>query len=400
MKAGFRMMDSDIHVEEPSHFLTEYLDEPYRSKTRVFNERQPGEVALRIVYELDGKRFGGKRTAESQASGGNAILTRAQRKPPLHAYRDLDVNDLLNGMDVEGLDVGVVFPSRGNGLMALFENISPDHGNAIAQAYNSWMHDFCGVNGKRLKPSAILNYMDPVAAAAEARRAAEELGAVAFSAPCTVVNGHQPHDAFYDPLWTELNRLGVPICYHPSGAPSQEGSPKRLIGQLNSGTIEHSVFNPFCNMMNVASFTVGGIFERFPNLKAGFLETGASWTVWLLSRLDDQWELFGPDESWSLSMKPSEYFRRQGWVAVEPDEENVKYVVDYLGEDRVVVSTDFPHPDCKYPEAMNQFVALEGITDPVKQKILWDNCAGLYNLDLETADRRLASDRATSQRPR
>jgi predicted TIM-barrel fold metal-dependent hydrolase len=48
----------------------------------------------------------------------------------------------------------------------------------------------------------------------------------------------------------------------------------------------------------------------------------------------------------------SDYFRRQGWINCEPDEPNLQGVVDYLGADRLLWASDFPHPDAKYPGAV------------------------------------------------
>lgn len=383
MKAGYRIIDSDLHVQEPSHFLNDYLSEPYRGKTRVYNKAAPGAVN-QVVYELDGQAY---RSRPNYGGDGGAIQRLKERRPPPYAFRELDVKDLLAGMDAEGLDVAVVFPTHGFGLMSIAaEELDPDYGAGLASAYNNWMRDFCSADSKRLKPTAVVNLRDSIQAAAEARRAVEELGAVAVVTTVNVLNGHQPHDGFYDPLWQELNRLGAPICFHPTTHRPREGVMKRFGDQPDiSATIAHAVTNPSFNMMNVASFTAGGIFERFPNLRAGFLETSASWAAWLLWRLDDHWDMFGPDERWTLPMKPSEYFRRQGWVAAEPEEEPVKYLLDYIGEDNVVISTDFPHPDSIWPEAMNEFLELEGISQRAKQKILWDNPTRLYSLDPDTA---------------
>ena len=79
-------------------------------------------------------------------------------------------------------------------------------------------------------------------------------------------------------------------------------------------------------------------------------------------------------------MAPSEYFKRQCFASAEPDEEPVKYVVDYLGNDRLVFSTDFPHGDSKFPEAIDSFLQLP-ISDDDKRKILWDNCAYYYGIE-------------------
>ncbi len=76
-------------------------------------------------------------------------------------------------------------------------------------------------------------------------------------------------------------------------------------------------------------------------------------------------------------MARSAYFKRQCVVSVEPDEVTVKQVIDYMGGDQIVFSTDYPHGDSKYPAAVDHFLKLP-IADSDKKKILWDNCASYY----------------------
>ena len=80
-----------------------------------------------------------------------------------------------------------------------------------------------------------------------------------------------------------------------------------------------------------------------------------------------------------LRMAPSDYFKRQCFVSVECDEASVKYVLDAIGDDRLVFSTDFPHGDSKFPRAVESFFQLS-IPEEGKRKILWDNCAAYYGL--------------------
>jgi uncharacterized protein len=80
-----------------------------------------------------------------------------------------------------------------------------------------------------------------------------------------------------------------------------------------------------------------------------------------------------------LSMPPSKYFRRQGFCAVECDEEFVAHVVAAVGDDNLVTTTDYPHGDAKYPKAMDRFLALP-LSEQSKKKILWDNALRLYAL--------------------
>jgi predicted TIM-barrel fold metal-dependent hydrolase len=51
-----------------------------------------------------------------------------------------------------------------------------------------------------------------------------------------------------------------------------------------------------------------------------------------------------------------------------------------MGADYFVVSTDYPHSDGAFPDAMKEFFGLP-FTGEVRRKILWDNCARLYNID-------------------
>ncbi len=77
-------------------------------------------------------------------------------------------------------------------------------------------------------------------------------------------------------------------------------------------------------------------------------------------------------------MKPSAYFRRQGWVSVDCEETPLKYAIDYLGtSDNIIFSTDFPHVDAQFPKSSDEFLTLP-ISDEDKRKILWDNCARFY----------------------
>jgi predicted TIM-barrel fold metal-dependent hydrolase len=85
-----------------------------------------------------------------------------------------------------------------------------------------------------------------------------------------------------------------------------------------------------------------------------------------------------------LKESPIELFKRQCWVSIEPDEEPAKYAIDYIGNDQLVFSTDYPHGDSRYPEAVDAFLEL-GITEEDKRKILWDNCARFYKVGVPAA---------------
>jgi predicted TIM-barrel fold metal-dependent hydrolase len=67
-------------------------------------------------------------------------------------------------------------------------------------------------------------------------------------------------------------------------------------------------------------------------------------------------------------------------VAADAEETFLAHVIDVLGNDRIVFSTDYPHPDSKFPHAVSSFLALENVDDASKRRILWDNALALYGV--------------------
>ena len=83
-------------------------------------------------------------------------------------------------------------------------------------------------------------------------------------------------------------------------------------------------------------------------------------------------------------MLPSEYFKRQCYIALDVDEEPAIHAVNDMGAEYFVVSSDYPHPDGAFPEALQAFFGM-ALTDEQRKKILWDNCARLYAIPTPAA---------------
>ena len=187
----------------------------------------------------------------------------------------------------------------------------------------------------------------------EARRSVTEFGAVAVIGTPNPVNGQHLHDDAVEPLWDALEELNVPIGFHPTGNTSlKDDAGRRYVGHANFHPIAHAIRNPVELMGAIASLTTGGVMERHPKLRAAFLEGTAGWLPWWLWRLDDQWEKFGPGCEKPLSMLPSEYFKRQCYIALDVDEEPAVHAVNDMGAEYFVVSSDYPHSDGAFPDAM------------------------------------------------
>ena len=378
-KGGYRIIDSDMHIMEPPDLWQRYTDKKYRGQAQV-GVTSANVRDLRTTHP-DGRPWGSTSQGVRAAGVGNPNrpgghnYERNQRLYADHAARGWSTDAQLEAMDVEGLDVAVLFPTRG--LHTLAEpHMEPGLAAALARAYNDWLYDFCAPAPDRLIGAAMISPFDMDDAVAEVERAVKELGFRAVFMRSNQMTDKPWHDPFYDPLWSALEEHGVAIGFHESSS-----SGARQVGEhFEPNFMLRRVFaQPVEQMMALASFCGGGVLERHPRLRAAFLEANCAWAPWLLWRLDEAYEreadVFVPE----LAMAPTEYFKRQCWVSVEPDEEPAKYAIDWVGGDRMVFSTDYPHGDSKYPEAVSSFIEL-GISDEEKRKILWDNCASLYNL--------------------
>jgi predicted TIM-barrel fold metal-dependent hydrolase len=135
------------------------------------------------------------------------------------------------------------------------------------------------------------------------------------------------------------------------------------------------------NMGACMDLIVGGVLERHPKLRVVFLESGAGWAPWWLERMDEHWAgYFGPVDAPYLRTKPSAYFSRQCYISTEVDERFTTHVIEAFGDGCVTLGSDYPHGDGKYPHAIEEFLALETLSEVQKRKILWDNPARLYGL--------------------
>jgi len=130
--------------------------------------------------------------------------------------------------------------------------------------------------------------------------------------------------------------------------------------------------------MAFASLLEGGVLERHPRLRVGFLEAGCGWVPYWLWRLDERWENVAHEVAETVTMRPSDYFRRQCWVSLEADEPYLGELIDFVGADRVVFASDYPHPD-HMPDLTDTLVALEDrLTSATLGRILDDNARALY----------------------
>jgi predicted TIM-barrel fold metal-dependent hydrolase len=390
---GDVIADSDLHVMEPPDLWQRYIDPAFRHAAPVGLTEMRRDMRVRVKSRvlLRGGSVRPMRTEPTEGKTGwrkehEAVYAGAEA-------RGWDAASQVEAMDAEGLDLAVLFPSRGLFVLGLdtvdrmgTDGLEPDFAAAIARAYNDWLHDFAAFAPERMFGAGMLAPHDVGAAVEEARRCVEELGfkCVFLSPGC--VDRRPWHHPAYDPLWAEIERLGVPLAFHGGG--QNHLTPDFSLQIFDELMLWHTFSQPLGIMATVASLTGGGVLERFPRLRVALLEGNCAWAPWLFHRLDEHYEWVGWYEAPDLTRKPSEYFRRNCWLSIEADEEPARQYIEWFGDDNLVFSTDYPHGDSKYPHAVEAFAKLP-IPEASRRKILGENWSRLYGVPL----RKLAPER-------
>jgi predicted TIM-barrel fold metal-dependent hydrolase len=191
-------------------------------------------------------------------------------------------------------------------------------------------------------------------------------GAKALLVPSRCPRGHAPSHVGLDPVWAIAQQAGLPVVFHVGGGGEllspdyfKNGLPAEKDfhgGEENFRSIDYMAI-PYPPMQTVATLILDGVLERFPRLMIGVIEQGASWVPGWMRTLDSAFEAFRRHEQrlQKLSMKPSEYVRRQLRVTPYPTED-VGWIIENAGPEICLFSSDYPHVEggrnpCKRFEA-------------------------------------------------
>lgn len=381
-KQGFRVIDSEPHLQEPYDLWAKDLPAAFRNRFELIPPPQ-GHLELGFTSH---ERIGDKvvmrrgRDAEGRAPGDSFVRNQGLRRwtttPHLaEIHSGYGTPELfLEGFDTEGIDIGVVMPTLGSHVLA-YNDYDPPLALVLCQVYNNWAHEFTQAAPDRFKFWGEVPPHDAELAAEEARRCVESLGAVGITiasetGPSAGGARHFVNDDDLAPLWEELNRLQVPVGLHGFGRGGR-GDHHHRTDWLTRFSGPHA--------QAVAGLIFGGVLDTYPNIKPVFMEAGANGVPAMLERMDDDWYTYGPDADFKLEMWPSEYYKSRCYT-VTRDEGLLRFSIEYLGDDHLLFSTDYPHHDCAFPDAVKKFVEMDKVSDESKRKILWDNGAKLFGL--------------------
>jgi uncharacterized protein len=281
----------------------------------------------------------------------------------------------LADLDRDGLDAEIIY-----GCLMINDLIADGEHRAWAnKVYNDWAADFAKrADPNRVFPLAVIPNNNPLVAAAEVRRCARmgvKGGDLAFKRMSVPLYHHD-----WYPLWEAAAECQFPISFHSTGFKGLRApdTPQMEKEYLLEWRLVRSALFQLDGMEVLVSLITSGACEQYPELKFVLGESGVTWIPYVLDRLDTEYE----DRARGLgfSMKPSDYFRRQGYTTYQQDQ-YIEPSIPLVGEDNIIWGADYPHPDCIWPESRQHIEKnLGALPERVRRKITCDNVVKLYHL--------------------
>ena len=239
---------------------------------------------------------------------------------------------------------------------------------------NEWLADFCDTHPDRYAGLACIPNAPVEAAVDEMKRVIKRGGVRGLE----IANSHDIvplWDPQWNPVWEVANEAALPVHFHTVGERRPDFT--KLPPQL--ARVERAVHISGFQIYiatTLISLIFGGVLEHYRDIKIVIGESGIGWIPYVLDRMDAEWE--DQFKDLSLTMQPSEYWRRQCRATYQTDRIGVK-LLDDLGHDTIMWGSDFAHPDGVWPDS-SEFIDRElGHLPPeVRHKIVCENAGKLY----------------------
>ncbi|MGI9028646.1 MAG: amidohydrolase family protein, partial [Ilumatobacteraceae bacterium] len=132
-----------------------------------------------------------------------------------------------------------------------------------------------------------------------------------------------------------------------------------------------------------ATMIFDGVLERFPGLRIGVIEQGAIWMPSWMRQMESAFDAFARHEErlQALSLRPSEYVRRQVRATPYPTED-VGWIIEQAGAEIPLFSSDYPHVEGGR-RPIERFEASLGATgDDARRAFYHDNFVDLMGAGL------------------
>ncbi len=370
--------DADSHVMETPDWLFPYADPGIRERMQPLyvSTVKPGEESF--IDELRRRHAEPEYRARDEAE----IMLRKNWR----ATGSFIKEDRSRALDLLGFSSQLVFNTFASRPLQQAEHGEDvEFAYGFARAHNRALVDFCSLD-KRLLPTGYIPLRDFERAAAMAREAIE-MGCKALLVASACPRGHSPSHVGLDAVWVQAQEADLPILLHVSGG-GQLLDPNYFVNGLppvpdfhggaeNFRSVDYMAI-PFPPMQTLATMIIDGVFDRFPKLRCGVIEQGASWLPGWMRQLDSALDAFYKNEErlQQLSLRPSEFIRRQIRVTPYPSED-VGWIISQAGEELCLFSSDYPHVEGgRHP--LKRFEATTAaLSERAKQRFYCDNFVDL-----------------------
>jgi uncharacterized protein len=334
--------DADSHLMELPDALDEFLEARFRARYDALPKlgkfpRDAGYVSQARAQHED---------PQFRHAAGENILLRKNYEA-LGSFRR---EDRPLALDHLGFSSQLIFTTWCLGNFELDQTADVELCYAAARAHNRMMSTFCSVD-RRLLGTAYVPLVSFELALATAREAIK-LGCKALLIPSRCPPGISPSHIGFEPLWALAQEARLPIVFHVGGEEKlnpdyfNNGLPRvkdfhggeENFTSLSFMPIPHSV------QITLAALIIDGVLDRYPLLKFGAIELGASWIPSWMRFMDSAAAAFLRNEErlQKLSLKPSEFVQRQVRATPYPHED-VGWIIANSGEDVCLFSSDYPH---------------------------------------------------------
>jgi uncharacterized protein len=332
--------DADSHIFEPPGYAERYADPQYREAlTEALGTREPGSFIESVLAK--------QKDPEFRAHDAEEIMLRKNHVALGAMVRE----DRPAALDHLGFASQLVFTTTYLApLRSLDLSDDVELAYALASGHNRGIVDFCSVD-RRLLPVCYVPLRD-IDLAAKAAKEAIEIGGKALMIASNPPKVHSPSHIGFDALWAQAQEAGVPILFHVGGEQPMNRVyknnglppvPDFHGGDTNFTSVSYMAI-PYAPMQTLATLIIDGVFERFPELRFGAIELGASWVPGWMRAMDSAAGAFLRNEErlQKASLKPSEYVRRQLRVTPYPHED-AGWIIANSGPEIAMFSSDYPH---------------------------------------------------------
>ena len=357
--------DADSHVMETREWLDAFVEAEFSGKLRSLYGKTPGPLdeLLAKAKERRTDPEADAKAAENPIAGPKGWI----------AYGAFDPHERSRVLDDLGFSSQLVFPTAGIGPVTRARDEETKY--AASRAYNRAISAFCAED-KRLIGVAYVPLDNPEIALDGIKQAIEGgCGAVSFSAGAP---DRSPGHPTYDPVWALLSDSGIPFMLHIGPGTKTQPKAFRDNGRKRAPDLHGGGENlRFCDYMMLwyapqtflTAMVYDGVFQRFPELRGGVIESGAGWAPDFLRQLDLAHKSFRRTDPYlqQLDLAPSDYIRRAIKFTPFPGED-VGHMIRDAGADLFMFSSDYPHPEGTKDPFGRFERTMDGIEEGAKDK--------------------------------